>query len=76
MRTTLRNTGVTDKLSHVPRRVASYTEEAKSLGGCVWLLVVVFIVGVIYPPAAAAMVCAVTTAAVLAWILLLLGDRR
>lgn len=36
----------------------------------VWLLVLVFVVGVIYPPAAAAIACAATTAGLIAWFLM------
>jgi hypothetical protein len=45
------------------------------MGAIVWLLVIVFVVGVIYPPAAAAITCGVTTVWVLMW-LLARGDSR
>jgi K+-transporting ATPase c subunit len=44
--------------------------------GVVWLLVLVFVVGVIYPPAAAAIACAATAAALAVWLLLWLASTR
>jgi hypothetical protein len=41
----------------------------------VWLLAIVFVIGVIYPPAAAAIACAATTAAVAVWVLACLASR-
>ena len=41
--------------------------------GCIWLFVVVFLVGLVYPPAAAAVGCAALTAAGVVWFLLWLG---
>jgi hypothetical protein len=42
----------------------------------VWLLVIVFVVGVIYPPAAAAITCGVTTVWALAWLLARIDSRN
>jgi hypothetical protein len=42
----------------------------------VWLLVVVFVVGVIYPPAAAAITCGVSTVWVVGWLLATFNARN
>ncbi len=41
--------------------------------GCIWLFVLVFLIGVVYPPAAAAIGSAALTAACVVWFLLWLG---
>jgi hypothetical protein len=43
--------------------------------GYIWLLVLVFVVGLVYPPAAAAIASASVTAAAVVWFLLWLGRR-
>jgi hypothetical protein len=63
-----------DRLA-VARGPHADAEEA-IMGNVVWLLVLVFVVGVIYPPAAAAIASAATTAALVVWFLMWLESPR
>jgi hypothetical protein len=63
-----------DRLA-VARGMHADAEEA-IMRHVVWLLVLVFVVGVISPPAAAAIACAATTAGLVVWFLVWLASPR